>query len=253
MFQVKQNAAQANTSRAGKFKNIVAGVAVGFSAMMAGACGTTTKRVDPNKDNPVASGANLNTYDRAQLIAGAMKDLEEKNVFGRIRAKMGIDADKPLNITVVAQDNNTGTIFNPGIFTGGLGDKILQASTGTDYQPPKEVKEGEPAPDIAKRAKDLEAAFNVVVIDRTSSTMAQIKAERDAKSSGAVDGSVNAGLLAADVVIGGQVDSMEFTGNDATNRGFFVRLKAVNLTTGQVYWTYARETAFESTQSMLSR
>ncbi len=246
MFQNRQ------PNRAGSFQKAVAGVAVGLAALTAG-CGTTTKRVDPNKDNPVASGANLNTYDRAQLIAGAMADLEQHNVFGKIRASLKLGADEPLNIIIAAQDNNTGTIFNPGIFTGGLGDSIQRASTGVDYLPPKEAKEGEPAPDLAKRAEELQKAFNVVIIDRTDTTMAQIRRERIAKEQGAVEGENQGGLFGAHVVIGGSVDSMEFTGNDATNRGFFVRIKAVNLSSGQLNWTHERSTAFESTQDMLSR
>ena len=192
----------------------------GLRGLSLAACSTVDRRIDPDSPDAVG-GAALDSQDIRAMADIMARDIVEKGV---LRSD---DPNQPVSFYILGMQNHSSDPIDKEIILDPIRTQLFRAL-------PRDA---------------------VLVIDRSSATLEEIKAEREAKRNNAVTANPNltGGLAGADYVLTGTIRDRVKQGEDIKSVYYQVTFRITDLETSVIVWLNDYEVKFESERSVISR
>ena len=192
----------------------------GLLGLSLAACSTVDRRIDPDSPDAVG-GAVLDSQDIRAMADIMARDIVAKGV---LRSD---DPSQPVSFYILGMQNYSSDPIDKAIILTPIRTKLFNALPRDE----------------------------VLVLDRSSATLEEIKVERAAKRSNAVTANPNltGGLAGADYFLTGEIRDRVKQGEDIKSVYYQVTFRITNLETGVIQWTQDYEVKFESEKSVIVR
>jgi hypothetical protein len=184
------------------------------------ACSTVDRRIDPDSPDAVG-GAALDSQDIRAMADIMARDIVEKGVL------TSNDPNQPVSFYILGMQNYSSDPIDKAIILTPIRTKLFNALPQDE----------------------------VLVLDRSSATLEEVKAERRAKRSNAVTANQNltGGLAGADYVLTGEIRDRVKQGEDIKSVYYQITFRITDLETTALKWTHDYEVKFESGRSVIVR
>lgn len=188
--------------------------------LMTGCAETVDRRIDPDSPDAVG-GAVLDSQDIRVMADTMARDIVNEDVFGAGTPQ------QPVSFFILGMQNYSSDPIDKEIILAPIRTTLFRALPRDE----------------------------VLVIDKSSATLAEIKAERAAKRANAVTTNENltAGLAGADYVLTGEIRDRVKQGADIKSVYYQVTFRITDLETGVIQWLNDYEVKFESEKSVIGR
>lgn len=199
---------------------ITTSLSAGLLALLAASCSSTIdRRIDPDSPDAVG-GAGLDSQDIRTMADTMARDILAANVL------VSPDPGERISFYVLGLENQSSQPMNRDIIVTQIRTQI-QRTLGRDVQ----------------------------VLDRSGSTLAEVKKEREAKRSGAVTSKEGRqkGLAGSDYVLTGVIMDQVKQSGSLKSAYFVVNYKLVDLESSEIVWTNDYDVKFESEKSVIYR
>lgn len=190
-----------------------------FALLLPACAGTIDRRIDPDTDDPVG-GAALQSQDIRTMAVNMAREIQSYGVL------TSAPQNERIRFHITEMRNESSDVINRSIILMKLRTELFQALGG-----------------------------RVDVLDRSAEGLEAVRAEREAKRSGAVAGneSRRGDVLGSDYVLKGVIQDRVQQSGRLKSAYYLVTFELTDLETGRLAWTNSYETKFESEKSVITR
>jgi PBP1b-binding outer membrane lipoprotein LpoB len=188
-----------------------------FLLLALGACGTVDRRVNPDTPDAVG-GAALESQDIRAVADKMMRDILASGILRTT------DPSQRASFYVIGLENHSSDVIDKEIMTTKIQTELHRA-----------------------------LGRQVLIIDRSTVGLEEVKKERAAKRSGAVTSKESKGLAGADYVLKGTIKERVKQSAELKSVYYLLTFQLVDLESSEMVWINDYETKFESERSVITR